>query len=249
MRRFYRQASSLQQWACQSTFLSHATRSSFLIGFALRLCIYPEHAYCALCWGWDSNPHTPITLLMTVYKTVTIPQFNVSCMWFEHILQHRKCRVLTLIRTGHTNPRLSEYVLLQFTVSLLYHIHLTILPRHSRAAMAPWIFERKTGLKPATFTVEGWRSINWVTSAFFVPLERVELSEQQILNLSAMPIRVQRLKEQIHYYWPTAQQKAKKAAIPEISRIFYCFGRFAPLNNICWPGRIRTYDGVTNSPD
>lgn len=132
MRRFYRQASSLQQLACQSTFLGHATRSSFLIGFALRLCIYPEHAYYALCWGWDSNPHTPITLLMTVYKTVTIPQFNVSCMWFEHILQHRKCRVLTLIRTGHTNPRLSEYVLLQFTVSLLYHIHLTIPQTLSR---------------------------------------------------------------------------------------------------------------------
>lgn len=61
-------------------------------------------------------------------------------------------------------------------------------------------------------------------TAIFVPPERVELSEQQILNLSAMPIRVQRLKEQIHYYWLTAQQKATKAAIPEILRIFIVSG-------------------------
>ena len=29
--------------------------------------------------------------------------------------------------------------------------------------------ERKTGFEPATFSLEGWRSTNWVTSAYFFP--------------------------------------------------------------------------------
>ena len=28
--------------------------------------------------------------------------------------------------------------------------------------------ERKTGVEPATFSLEGWRSTNWATSAFFI---------------------------------------------------------------------------------
>ena len=50
---------------------------------------------------WDSNPHTPITLLMTVYKTVTIHPYYVEVSGFEPEMQHPKCCVLTCLH--HTS--------------------------------------------------------------------------------------------------------------------------------------------------
>ena len=40
--------------------------------------------------------------------------------------------------------------------------------KKSQAAVGCDFFERKTGVEPATFSLEGWRSTNWATSAICV---------------------------------------------------------------------------------
>ena len=50
-------------------------------------------------------------------------------------------------------------------------------------------FERETGVEPATFSLEGWRSTNWATPALLCGESRIRTCEgknQQIYSLSSL---------------------------------------------------------------
>ena len=48
-------------------------------------------------------------------------------------------------------------------------------------------FERKTGLEPATSSLEGWSSTNWATSAFNLRFKKHGVASYKFLNFSCGP--------------------------------------------------------------
>ena len=109
------------------------------------------------------------------------------------------------------------------------------LPRKCSTPELHWHFERKTRLKLATLSLEGWCSINWATSAFWWGKMDSNHRRHTPADLQSAPFGHSGIRPASHF-WLFCASCRIRTNDPEIT------------NHVLWPTELKRHHFKPNRP-